>query len=28
VMGLINKAAPPKQEPPAEEANRESDKSD
>ncbi len=28
VMGLINKAAPPKQEPPAEEPNRESDKSD
>ena len=28
VMGLINKAAPAKQEPPAEELNRESDKSD
>lgn len=28
VMGLINKAAPAKQEPPAEEPNRESDKSD
>ena len=28
VMGLINKAAPAKQEPPADEPNRESDKSD